>query len=172
MSMKFFLFCALLVLSVVLAHTFRVNNDYWGQICEFKEQLVQQQINSETKLRLAQDEIDRLKKELDRAHINYSVLKDFETKDTLLAFLLEDKTNEMVYVKKKFDCDDFVFTLISNAAKKGYRIYPQCIVGYLNPHMLAMAIVVEDEWDGEPQRNVVYFIEPQTDEFWRSYALD
>ena len=105
-------------------------------------------------------------------------LRDFESTEELEAWLEENYIDQavMLYASgKKFDCDDYALRLIKDADKDGYRMFLQVIYHpYRKPltgevasrkganHAVCSVII----------GNNVYFIEPQTDEYWLAAEVD
>lgn len=81
-------------------------------------------------------------------------LRPFADKGELREWLRQDKTNELEYIFKRFDCDDFAVTLAIAAAEDGFLLG---IRGSLR-HVQNFTII-----DGK-----MYKVEPQTDDiiFW------
>lgn len=78
-------------------------------------------------------------------------LSDFETREELITFLHNDRTDSMEYTGG-FNCEDFSRTLIQGAKSRGYIIYYHTIPN----HALCEAYIVSE--------NVWVQIEPQTDQ--------
>lgn len=100
-------------------------------------------------------------------------LQDFESMDSLLAFLVEDDTDKMEYIlekgKTEYVCSHYTFQLMRNAADKGYRLYPVFIFsmqGYYitGSHLMAFAIVEKYIPGLGDEHRVIIAVEPQTDE--------
>jgi len=81
-------------------------------------------------------------------------LRPFADKEELREWLRQDKTNELEYIYKRYDCDDFQIALSIAAAEDGYFLG---LKGALR-HFMNFTVI-----DGE-----MYKIEPQTDEltYW------
>ena len=98
-------------------------------------------------------------------------LKPFESEAELAAWLDTDRTNELPYIKDLFECENFALTLINHALKDGHHLSFQVLKNYTRPdtseftkgpHAVNSAIIGND----------IYFIDPQTDEFWVAYILE
>jgi hypothetical protein len=98
-------------------------------------------------------------------------LKQFASKEELAAWLHDDTTDELPYIKDLFECENFARTLIKHALEDGYYLSFQVLKSYTRPdtkgfikgpHAINSAII----------GNYIYFIDPQTDEFWVAYALE
>lgn len=109
-------------------------------------------------------------------------LEDFENVTELKAFLLEDNTDSMVYlkagvngvVKLNSQCEDRAFQLRDAAAEKGKRIETEALgrneywkwygkyLGVNEFHMINKAFI----------GNEVYYIEPSNDKVWVGLRLD
>ena len=99
-------------------------------------------------------------------------LREFESTEELESWLEENHIDEavMLYASgKKFDCDDYARRLIKDAGTDGFQLWLQVLLpDYRHPdtgeritkrdeaHALCSAII----------GNKLYFIEPQTDEYW------
>lgn len=92
-------------------------------------------------------------------------LSIFNSKSNLASFLYYDDTDWHLFIPEIYDCDNFAIDLINNAYDAGY------FMGLVveensennNDHMLCFAIVFP---------NLVYYVEPQTDEVWFFGYLD
>ncbi len=98
-------------------------------------------------------------------------LKQLESEDKLIEWLHIDGTDELPYMKDLFECENFARTLIRHAHKDGHHMSFQVVKNYTRPdtrefiegpHALNSTII----------GNYIYFIDPQTDEFWRAYVLE
>jgi hypothetical protein len=98
-------------------------------------------------------------------------LKQFESEEELVAWLHADQTDELPYIQDLFECENFARTLIKHAMEDGYYLSFQVLKNYTRPdtkefiegpHAINSAIV----------SNYIYFIDPQTDEFWKAYVLE
>jgi hypothetical protein len=98
-------------------------------------------------------------------------LKQFESEEELAEWLNADKTDELPYIKDLFECENFARTLMRNALGNGHYISFQVLKNYTRPdtreftegpHAINSTII----------GNYIYFIEPQTDDFWVAYALE
>jgi len=76
------------------------------------------------------------------------------------SFLRSDDTDQQAYVPDTHDCEDFAFDLVEAARLKGYTVFIQ--VELDDAHVLNSTIIGND----------IYFIEPQTDEYWFVGHLD
>jgi hypothetical protein len=98
-------------------------------------------------------------------------LKQFESEEELIEWLHTDKTDELPYIKDLFECENFARTLMRHALKSGYYMSFQVLKDYTRPdtkefiqgpHAINSTIIGND----------IYFIDPQTDEFWVTYVLE
>ena len=98
-------------------------------------------------------------------------LKQFESEEELVEWLHIDKTDELPYIKDLFECENFARTLMRHALEDGYYMSFQVLKNYRRPdtkefiegpHAINSTII----------GNYIYFIEPQTDNFWVAYALE
>ena len=98
-------------------------------------------------------------------------LQQFESEEALSEWLHSDKTDELPYVKDLFECEDFARSLVRHALEDGRYISFQVLKNYTRPdikefiegpHAINSTII----------GNGIYFIEPQTDEFWLAYVLE
>lgn len=108
-------------------------------------------------------------------------LKDFKSTDELEAFLKKSTANYTVlkvdewgrnYLNQPtdYDCDDYAQALQKDAEQAGFRINLQYEQRYTRPdtreylvdHMLNTTVI----------KGKLYYIEPQTDEFWLETPLD
>lgn len=87
-------------------------------------------------------------------------LWNFESYGQLLQFLQEDATDNLTYVIDKFDCEDFAYTLSRNAQAKGYEI--GLLISDKPWHMRNFTVI----------GNVIYIIEPQTDNVTKGCFID
>jgi hypothetical protein len=83
--------------------------------------------------------------------------KEFESLDTLKAWLAQDDTDHAIYIfgsgcLTNYDCDDYAVALAYNALQDGYSVSTE-IAG---DHIMNSTII----------GNEIYLIEPQTDEAW------
>jgi hypothetical protein len=98
-------------------------------------------------------------------------LKQFESEEALTAWLDADKTNELPYIKDLFECENFARTLIRHALREGYYLSFQVLKNYTRPdtnEFIAGPHAINSTIIG----NVIYFIDPQTDDFWLAYVLE
>jgi len=100
-----------------------------------------------------------------------AALNQFESEEELLAWLQTDQTDELPYIRNLFECENFARTLMRNALEDGHLMSFQVLKNYTRPdtkgfiegpHAINNAIIGND----------VYFIDPQTDEFWVAYVLE
>ncbi len=98
-------------------------------------------------------------------------LKQFTSEEELKEWLLDDQTDELPYIRDLFECENFARTLIKHALADGHYISFQVLKNYTRPdtkefiegpHAINSAII----------GNYIYFIDPQTDEFWTAYILE
>jgi len=105
-------------------------------------------------------------------------LREFETTEELEGWLAENHIDEaiMLYASgKEFDCDDYTRRLIRDAKTDGYQLWFQVLPpDYRRPdtgerltkndeaHALCSAII----------GNRLFFIEPQTDDYWFVAEVD
>lgn len=98
-------------------------------------------------------------------------LQEFATEEDLATWLNNDKTDELPYIRDLFECENFARTLIRHALEDNYSVYFQVLKNYTKPdtreftegpHAINSAII----------GNYIYFIDPQTDEFWVAYKLE
>lgn len=143
------------------------NKDYYeGRI----EQL-------DTKVKALDEQVELLQKQMvGEVMGEWGGLRDFNSFEELMRFLIEDETDKLKYAEEAMDCDDYTALLIRNAQVKGFRLYPirwAFIEGqHINPmvHRLCEAIVEETMPDGKTARWLVW-IEPQSDE-WLKIGLE
>lgn len=91
---------------------------------------------------------------------NELTIHEFESVDELSAFIFTDWTNFKPYITETHDCDDFAREFQRAALKIGRLVNVH--LADSGKHMRCMAII-QDE---------IYFIEPQTDLFWKYGPLD
>jgi len=102
-------------------------------------------------------------------YLEINKVRDFEDMEELFDFIYADKTDEIEYNSKRFNCMDFAITVSDNALKVGYRVI--FLYSYNletgQSHAVSMAYVRNDAkwmvWD------------PQTDEIlwgWLSRITD
>jgi hypothetical protein len=98
-------------------------------------------------------------------------LKQFESEEEFIEWLRIDQTDELPYIKDLFECENFALTLMHHSLKSGHYMSFQVIKDYTRPdteefipgpHAINNTIIGND----------VYFIDPQTDEFWVAYVLE
>jgi hypothetical protein len=92
--------------------------------------------------------------------IIYKNPKPFPDLSTLITWLVNDNTDEQMYVTDTHDCDDFAMDLQKAAMEDGYIINVQFDLE--GSHALNSVIINEG----------VFFIEPQTDEIMNIGTLD
>jgi len=126
------------------------------------------------RIELKEQEATKLREQLNsmlREPWGTGELRDFESMDELLIFLANDDTDKMEYVgneEVKYVCSHFSFTLMHNAEKQGYRIYPVLMYamhGYqiVSSHMMCFA-VCNKYISGVGEKRFLVAIEPMTDE--------
>jgi len=101
------------------------------------------------------EEVEVIKEVLVYPEVN---LRPFADKGELREWLRQDKTNELEYIYKRYDCDDFAVALSIAAAEDGYYLG---IKGSLR-HLQNFTII-----DGK-----MYKVEPQTDEIIYWHKVD
>lgn len=98
-------------------------------------------------------------------------LKQFESEEELIEWLHTDKTDELPYIRDLFECENFARTLMRHALDDGHYMSFQVLKNYTRPeteefiegpHAINSTII----------GNYIYFIDPQTDEFWVAYILE
>jgi hypothetical protein len=98
-------------------------------------------------------------------------LREFESEEELAEWLAADKTNEIPYMKDIFECENFARSLMKHALNNGHYMSFQVLKNYTRPdtkeftegpHAINSTII----------GNYVYFIDPQTDEYWTAYKLE
>ena len=98
-------------------------------------------------------------------------LKQFESEEELIEWLNTDKTDELPYIRDLFECENFARTLMRHALEDGHYMSFQVLKNYTRPeteefiegpHAINSTII----------GNYIYFIDPQTDEFWMAYMLE
>lgn len=105
-------------------------------------------------------------------------LRDFDTTEELENWLCENHIDEavMLYASgRRFDCDDYARRLIKDARADGFQLWFQVLLpDYRRPdngervtdsdeaHALCSVII----------GNGLYFIEPQTDDYWFVAKMD
>jgi len=98
-------------------------------------------------------------------------LNQFESIEQLAAWLDEDQTDTLPYVKDVFECENFAQSLINHGLEDDYYISFQVLKNYTRPdtkefikgpHAINSVII----------GNYIYFIDPQTDDFWAAYVLE
>jgi len=118
-------------------------------------------------------------------NINYelkesSKLRYFKSTDELKAFLEESDVDHHVYLKpgqdwRTYDCDDYAIALRDDALSKGFFMNIQAVWRYRRPDTGELITGSYNEGHALNSTiigNEVYFIEPQTDEFWLAAYLD
>jgi len=83
------------------------------------------------------------------------IVREFESERELMQWLAQDKTDEMEWKEREFDCDDFALTLAKNALRDGYFISIQYDARGAGGegHLLNSTII----------QGKLYLIEPQED---------
>jgi hypothetical protein len=98
-------------------------------------------------------------------------LEEFESEEEMVEWLNTDKTNELPYIKDIFECENFARTLMKHSLEEGYYISFQVLKNYTRPktkefiegpHAINSAII----------GNYIYFIDPQSDDYWIAYKLE
>jgi hypothetical protein len=98
-------------------------------------------------------------------------LKEFESEEEMVAWLNADQTDELPYIKDLFECENFARTLMKHSLEEGYYVSFQVLKNYTRPktkeftegpHAINSTII----------GNYIYFIDPQTDEYWIAYKLE
>ena len=100
-------------------------------------------------------------------------LRDFDSLEELEIWLVLDDTNEYVYLfadasgevarDERYDCDDYAIQLQRRAVSSGYLMSVTLVDDPgQGPHMVNLAVIGDK----------VYYIEPQTDEYWYYCDLD
>jgi len=98
-------------------------------------------------------------------------LKQFESEAALIEWLHIDKTDELPYIRDFFECENFARTLMRHALEDGHYMSFQVLRHYTRPdtnefitgpHAINNTII----------DNHIYFIDPQTDDFWPAYVLE
>ena len=105
-------------------------------------------------------------------------LRNFENTEELESWLEDNYIDhaDMGYISgKPFDCDDYALRLIKDARRDGYEMYLQVLMPrYRRPdnnklvthskeaHAVCSVIIGDN----------LYFIEPQTDEYWLAAKVD
>jgi hypothetical protein len=98
-------------------------------------------------------------------------LNQFESKEQMEIWLQQDRTDTIPYVKDIFECENFAQSLINHALEDDYYISFQVLKNYTRPdtkefiegpHAINSVII----------GNYIYFIDPQTDDFWAAYVLE
>ena len=105
-------------------------------------------------------------------------LRYFRDTDELESFLKESDADHHAYIRateegiidlRKYDCDDYAIALQNHAEDAGFRMNIQIVKNYKMPngrfvagHTLNSTII----------GNKLYFIEPQTDDYWLEAYLD
>lgn len=121
-------------------------------------------VNKELKL-----ELEQLRKQLkDELRSEWSGLVDFPDMATLLIFLAEDPTDKLQYESDDFDCTEFGFQLMRNAAEKGYRLYPTVMWSFVGSHIIsshmACFAIINRYVEGIGEDQFIVAIEPSLDE--------
>lgn len=98
-------------------------------------------------------------------------LREFASEEELAEWLVADKTNEIPYMKDIFECENFARSLMKHALNDGNYMSFQVLKNYTRPET--------NEFTEGPHAinstiigNYVYFIDPQTDEYWIAYKLE
>ena len=102
-------------------------------------------------------------------YLEVNKVRDFEDMEELFDFIRADKTDEIEYNSKRFNCMDFAITVADNALKVGYRVV--FLYSYnletQRAHSVCMAYV---------RSNAQWMVwDPQTDEIlwgWLSRITD
>jgi hypothetical protein len=98
-------------------------------------------------------------------------LREFASEQELAEWLAADKTDELPYIKDIFECENFARSLMKHALNNGHYMSFQVLKNYTRPdtkeftegpHAINSTII----------GNYVYFIDPQTDEYWTAYKLE
>ena len=98
-------------------------------------------------------------------------LRPFASVDELSEWLLVDKTDELPYIKDLLECENFARTLMTNTLNNGHYMSFQVLKNYTRPdtrEFIAGPHAINNTFIG----NYIYFIDPQTDEFWAAYLLE
>jgi len=117
-------------------------------------------------------------------YINYELsengkLRYFESTDELKAFLEESDVDHHIYITagqdwRTYDCDDYAKALRDDAHAKGFHMNIQAVWQYTRPDTgeLAGSYNEGHALNSTIIDNEMYFIEPQTDDFWLAAYLD
>lgn len=119
--------------------------------------------------------------------INYELkengkLRYFESTDELEGFLEESDVDHHMYVNitvgqdwSTYDCDDYAIALRNAALSKGFHMNIQAVWNYRRPDTGELITTGGNEGHALNSTiigNEVYFIEPQTDDYWLAAYLD
>lgn len=110
-------------------------------------------------------------------------LRYFKGTDELEKFLEESDADYRVYIKaskdgiidfRKYDCEDYAIALRNQAHAKGFHMSIQVVWHYRRPDTgeLVMRYQEGHALNSTIIGNEMYFIEPQTDEYWLASYLD
>jgi len=99
-------------------------------------------------------------------------LRDFESLEEMKIWLALDDTSEFVFffagangkvaTGERYDCDDYARQLQQRAVESGFYLSLTILDDKTRPHMVNLAVI----------EGAVYYIEPQTDEYWYHSDLD
>ena len=98
-------------------------------------------------------------------------LREFESVEELEEWLRIDMTDELPYITDIFECENFARTLMKNTLDSGRYMSFQVLKNYTRPktkefiegpHAINSAII----------GNYIYFIDPQSDDYWIAFKLE
>ena len=98
-------------------------------------------------------------------------LQEFESEEELAEWLSNDKTDELPYIKDIFECENFARSLMKHALEDGRYMSFQVLKNYTRPktkeftegpHAINSTII----------GNYIYFLDPQTDDYWIAFKLE
>ncbi len=108
-----------------------------------------------------------------------SNLRDFKSTDELEEFLSNSPVDYTIYATGKldfltYDCEDYAIALRDDAYSKGFHMNIQAVWNYRRPDT---GELITEYNEGHALNSIIignemYFIEPQTDEYWLATYLD
>ncbi len=152
-----------------------------AEIAEMEFTIEELEHTLRTKEKIAADmevSIDKL------GQLNYDLqrksnLRDFKSTDELEEFLANSPIDHTIYAKgnldlRTYDCEDYALALRDDAYSKGFHMNIQAVWDYRRPDT---GELITEYNEGHAMNstiigNEMYFIEPQTDEYWLATYLD
>lgn len=131
----------------------------------------------ERRLEATQTEVGELREQLNVEAMNWGDARDFNSFEEFQEFIWADQTNKLAYDIDTFQCDNYLETLIRNAAIEGFRLREVWM--FLSDgnqiyswHVLCQAIIRNYTFQGGEVGDVVVVVEPQTDEWFIVGVVD